>query len=201
MLSVLASILPEYCALIASGQKTVEVRKTRPKIDTPFKVYIYCTKPKKFFKISSSMYSSEEYLHLCDGKVSMGDGFDLYNKEYKTLNGKVIGEFVCDKIFDICIEISKPDDLQGYSFPCTGLTDKEIMQYLGNGKTGYGWHISDLIIYDKPKELSEFRKGGALSYDDWLYGMYNGTSESTYEKYLLPFALTRPPQSWCYVEK
>lgn len=57
------------------------------------------------------------------------------------------------------------------------------------------------VIYDTPKELNEFTKAGALSYDDWLYGIYNGTSESTYEKYLMPFKVTRPPQSWCYVER
>ena len=45
--AVLLSIKPQYCELIASGKKTVEVRKTRPKLDTPFKVYIYCTNTKK----------------------------------------------------------------------------------------------------------------------------------------------------------
>ena len=39
--AVLISIKPKYCELIASGKKTVEVRKTRPKIPTPFKGYIY----------------------------------------------------------------------------------------------------------------------------------------------------------------
>jgi len=47
MESVLISIQPKWCELIASGKKTIEVRKTRPKLDTPFKVYIYCTKDKK----------------------------------------------------------------------------------------------------------------------------------------------------------
>ena len=42
--SVLFSIKPKYCELIASGKKTIEVRKTKPKLDTPFKCYIYETK-------------------------------------------------------------------------------------------------------------------------------------------------------------
>lgn len=44
--SVLISINPKWCELIASGKKTVEVRKTRPKLETPFKCYIYCTNTK-----------------------------------------------------------------------------------------------------------------------------------------------------------
>ncbi len=33
--SVLISIKPKWCELIASGKKTVEVRKTKPAIKTP----------------------------------------------------------------------------------------------------------------------------------------------------------------------
>lgn len=44
--SVLISIRPKWCEKIASGEKTIEVRKTRPKMNTPFKCYIYCTLPK-----------------------------------------------------------------------------------------------------------------------------------------------------------
>ena len=42
--AVLMSAKPEWCKKILSREKTVEVRKTRPKLETPFKVYIYCTK-------------------------------------------------------------------------------------------------------------------------------------------------------------
>ena len=42
--SILMSIHPKYCFLIASGKKTIEIRKTIPKLETPFKVYVYCTK-------------------------------------------------------------------------------------------------------------------------------------------------------------
>ena len=40
--AVLISIRPKWCEKIANGNKTIEVRKTRPKMDTPFKCYIYC---------------------------------------------------------------------------------------------------------------------------------------------------------------
>ena len=171
MKSVLISIQPKWCELIASGEKTVEVRKTKPKLETPFKCYIYATK-------------SGDRLVLKNDKV-----FEIS----KAITGKVIGEFVCDKILDICIEMSSPDYLPDYPFPCTGLTDKEILQYLGNGKTGYGWHIVDLVIYDKPKDLSEFEvecKGGCD-----IPFLYSHPCEKCGKN-----RLTRPPQSWCYVD-
>ncbi len=170
MRAVLISIQPKWCELIASGKKTVEVRKTKPKLDAPFKVYIYCTKDKH--------------------------GWFHFGKK-KRLDGRVIGEFVCDKIFDICIEISKPDDLLGYPFPCTGLTDKGILQYLGNGKTGYGWHISDLVIYDEPRPLSAFRRHCVNDLHCEECGMH---SENTSTCGNAALQITRPPQSWCYVD-
>lgn len=44
--AVLISIRPKWCDLIARGKKTFEVRKTTPKLETPFKCYIYQTLPK-----------------------------------------------------------------------------------------------------------------------------------------------------------
>lgn len=53
MKSVLISIKPRWCGLIANGQKTVEIRKNRPTLETTFKCYIYCTKdPKLIFWVS-----------------------------------------------------------------------------------------------------------------------------------------------------
>ena len=39
--AVMLSIHPKWCEKIASGEKTIEVRKTRPKLETPFTAYIY----------------------------------------------------------------------------------------------------------------------------------------------------------------
>lgn len=47
MNAVLISTKPRWCAKIANGEKPLEVRKTRPKIETPFKCYIYQTKAGK----------------------------------------------------------------------------------------------------------------------------------------------------------
>lgn len=153
MKSILISIKPKYCELIAKGEKTIEVRKSMPKLKTPFKCYIYMTK--------SNL---------------VGD-----RKAYKDrLAGKVIGEFVCDCIIPISIKYSDPNNrIAQKEFPYTCLTDKEIMDYLGNGNQGYGWHISKLKIYAEPKRLREF----------WHCGVKLGARVS------------RPPQSWFYVEE
>ncbi len=164
MKSVLISIQPKWCELIASGKKILEVRKTKPKIETPFKCYIYCTK--KFYR--------------------KGDGY--FQGKYCS---KVIGEFICKSTLPISITYSNPNNkISLREFPYTCLSDKEIMDYLGNGKQGWGWHISDLVIYGKPKELSEF-----VNYNRCPYG---GLIEC--KKCEEHHCLKRPPQSWCYVQ-
>lgn len=150
--AVLISIRPKWCQLIAIGEKTVEIRKTRPKLETPFKVYIYATKAAKDEPFSYCIQKS--YNSAC-GKAYRYSG-----------GGEVIGEFVCDRIEDIMISCSDLD-MRGIPFPGTGLTDREIIDYLGNGKTGFSWHISNLKIYYKPKELSEF--GLKRPTQSWCY--------------------------------
>lgn len=96
--------------------------------------------------------------------------------------------------------------------PYTGLTDREIANYLGNGKTGYGWHIYDLVIYDKPKELHEFQKSCSYPYQycrecehgNFKYPAGVEVYQDLTDRYLETTCLnrvTRPPQSWCYVEE
>lgn len=196
MKSVMLSIKPKYCELIAAGKKTIEVRKTRPKIETPFKCYIYCTLPKERFSIGQGNYACSDNLYLCDNKVKFGEGFEDIGNETTSLNGKVIGEFICNEIQEI-----EADNLVALYFNNpfneTCVTDLEMRKY-ANGKNLFLWHISNLAIYDEPKELSDFITRGALNYNDWHYGLYNGLT--TYEDYLAHFRLKRPPQSWCYVE-
>lgn len=165
MKSILQSIKPQYCELIASGKKTIEVRKTRPELDVPFKVYIYMTK--------SNL---------------VGD-----RKAYKDrLAGKVIGEYVCDGIKEItadnliAIYFNNPSNE-------TCLNDLEMRKY-ANGKNLFLWHISDLKIYDKPKELSEFQR--ACNHENC-----GKCKRPIIEKLSCTAGLTHPPKSWCYVEE
>lgn len=82
--AVLISIRPKWCELIANGKKTVEVRKSRPKLHTPFKCYIYCTK--------------DRHLTFCRGKRYCYADDHTHNAFDITCNGTIIGEFVCDSI-------------------------------------------------------------------------------------------------------
>ena len=164
--AVMISIQPRWCELIANGEKTIEVRKTRPKLETPFKCYIYCTKPR---------FEHEDFFALV-GKQGFYGG------------GKVIGEFVCDKVYELAPLNHAPDDTEQQAcLSCEG-----IARYL-KGR-GWGWHISDLKIYDKPKEISAFKKHSRECYFDNLGMATPKCSECT------QCNLMRPPQSYCFVE-
>ena len=164
------SIRPKWCKLIASGKKTIEVRKSRPKIETPFKCYIYQCLPKS------------------------GD--------WNERDGRVIGEFVCDRIDDITvvstplmeyIQVNGKASMTVNSDACLDID--ELSEY-ANGKTLCGWHISDLVIYDKPKELREFKK---INRECWYADLGLAKRDCT-ECQNAGCMMTRPPQSWCYCE-
>ena len=184
MKSVLISIKPKWCEMIASGKKTIEVRKTRPKCDTPFKCYIYCT--------SSELLTRSHY----NGKIYVATNKKYQNELERvgntTLSGKVIGEFICNKIDRLAVcgydsrntELRRVDDnLTAYNLDYDYLNrcqlSLENLKKYSNGSGLYGWHISDLVIYDEPKSIKEF----------YHYGVVRGAK------------VTRPPQSWCYAEE
>lgn len=104
MKSILQSIKPQYCELIASGKKTIEIRKTRPKLDVPFKVYIYCTKDKEIFYQSRYRKGFIAY----KPKFYKDTETLLKQKGHTVFNGKVIGEYVCDEIINLFAYGDKP---------------------------------------------------------------------------------------------
>ncbi len=202
MKSALTSIQPYYVFLIIARvmgwkveqEKTVEVRKNFPRAqDWDKKSLIYCSRNRRSFK--------------------------RIPKEYQPLMapllGKVVGEFVCDRIDTIRdegngfvaggVQASEWHSAAQTLIQAACLTEKELKAYLGNDY-GYGWHISDLKIYDKPKELGEFTtpfcpyevakcKVGArlckhYTFEDALGG------ECDYAH-----RITRPPQSYMFVEE
>lgn len=178
MKAVLISIRPKWCELIASGKKTIEVRKTRPKIATPFKCYIYCT-----------------IVNGVKGDYLVPSGIQC---------GRVIGEFICDKItkFDLPYPawFSRKSKETQNLIKNACLTMVQAHHYLKT-HTGYAWHISNLKIYDKAKELEygEF----------YVWKKCNSCRDTGYESTAccydinckVPARINRPPQSWCYVEE
>lgn len=126
--------------------------------------------------------------------------------------GKVVAEFTLTSVVKFDIEsvmfLGKQQELMQKS----KIGGMSLRKYLGNG-IGYAWHIGNLKVYDKPKELSEFKKD--LDCDDypcnknrdckynyydtsegcWACGIdFDGTS-CIYKQ------IKTPPQSWCYVEE
>ncbi len=175
--AVLISIRPKWCEKIVNGDKTIEVRKTRPKMDTPFKCYIYCTLPK---------YPHEDFIATNYPRPQFYGG------------GKVVGEFTCDRIdwithigytgipnlveTRICDAATMRTSPVGGLLNAACLTPKMLNDYLAWGD-GYGWHISDLRIYDETRELSEFT------------GLRNTRFGAA------PYDIKRAPQSWGYVQE
>ncbi len=195
MKAVMLSIRPEWCEKIALGFKTIEVRKSKPKLETPFKCYIYCTKDKHGHLYRNDTGNCREIplLYIKHNATS------LVPKGY--INGKVIGEFVCDAILPISVSYSDPSNrIALREFPFTCLTDKQIMDYLSNGKTGYCWHIPGLVIYDKPKELREFFKPCIHGAEDISCFECEKSGYSQDMKITCYNRMERAPQSWCYVE-
>ena len=219
MKAVMISIRPEWCEKIASGKKTVEVRKTRPKIDPPFKCYIYCTKPSKREQTicGAQVINTDELYRLPNGEIKHGYSGELmcYPSEQwnikNFLNGKVIGEFVCNRVEDYSKwEYDIPALYRHINlFAC--IDYPRLYEYLPNGG-GYGWHISDFVLYELPKNITDFRKpcvtpempycpecpAGCEYIRDTEAEFYRTDGECNTEWRCLNY-LRRPPQSWCYV--
>lgn len=184
--AVMLSIRPKWVEKIANGEKTIEVRKTRPKLDTPFKAYIYCTMPD-----AKDPHNILE-LHGADGKI-------------RKANGKVIGEFTCDRI-DRLAPANDPYGIYdiGDDYVLQTCLENGALWDYGHGTPLYGWHISDLRIYDAPKKLGEFWRDcleySELSTNCWSCENVCGDGDETDCNTDGRLYLHRPPQSWCYVE-
>lgn len=178
--AVLISIRPKWCELIASGKKTIEVRKTAPKIETPFKCYIYCTKfhpgdPDSMINLKGrkSFFMPQSCTVIGEFTCRTIDEFDSAWSEYAYAVAPPGS--VRPMHEEVAIQIMKEKGC---------LTHDDIMAYFGDEdyKASF-WHISDLKIYDEPRAISEF----------------TGLKKTRFG--YAPYVITRPPQSWCYVEQ
>ncbi len=190
--AVLISIQPYYVFLIIARtmgwnipqNKTIEVRKDFPK-DSEWnrRVHIYCSKNRKSFNQIPARY--QPFM--------------------EKLLGKVIGEFVCDWVMPLFNVATTPWRLLSGDVherakelvkkAC--LTEEEMLSY-SKGKNCYVWRISDLKIYDEPKELGEFK--GYCSKKVECYQDYIRHCNHSHLSWKCN-PLTRAPQSFCYVEE
>ena len=188
MKAVIKSVSPRICEKVTHGDCTILLSKTAPQCGVPFKCYIYCTQGKPTVCL-----------------LGVADMFAVTKQ-----NGKVIGEFVCDNVEKFSVGSLRCDDI--VKLAC--LSYKEIIDYFykeneldgRTSKLGYAWHISDLKIYDLPKDLSEFRKPLKSVYcNRWKqYGCdegcvgFDGTDFYCRDYWNWTDGITRPPQSWRY---
>ena len=199
--SVMISIQPQWVKKILNGEKTIEIRKKSPKLQTPFKCYIYCT-----------LTGNRGERYLLTYAQYCGFDIDIYNRDF-IANGKVVAEFVCDRI--IPINVFNNGTIQNWN--CNELKEscvpyERIVTYIGANRSGFGWHISNLKVYDNPKELCEFTKysevdnrpcenGGDCQYAYYDYSEDCSACGIDFDGEACPFIkMQRPPQSWCYVD-
>ena len=148
MKAVLISTQSKWVEKIANRKKTIEVRKNAPK-QVPFKCYIYCTSAKPYLYREAN----PPFELFLDSQLYKGKGYDD-----RLFSGKVIGEFVCDRIDEIYQCNS------GWVKENACISKDEFFDYLGiprgthfgYDKKAYAWHISDLKIYGKPLALDDF---------------------------------------------
>ena len=207
MTEIMLPIRPKWCELIASGKKTIEARKFCPKCDVPFKVYIYCTMGDKLWVATEQfrVNSGENIARIINAKDVGGCYLG---------NGKVIGEFVCYDCFPIHVltDIQFPID-RGLWSPFSEriwrdacFTPEEVIDYAGDREYIFGWTISDLIIYDKPKQLSEFYVKCDEGCEDCYLWQFIRVNADEFDmdcmsEYYGHIPLKRPPQNFCYVER
>lgn len=181
------SIHPKYCSLIASGKKTIEIRKTIPKLKTPFKVYVYCTKEK----------TKKESLILGPfGSLQTGG---IENDLTYKLNGSIIGEFTCDKIYKIdkdSVDFFYKTDIETIYFEeakkklnlDTCVSPEELSEYMNHRQVN-GLHVTQFILYEKPIDIGNFK----------YFKCVSSRSCSTCKITDCVKFVEKPPQSWMYV--
>lgn len=197
MRNILISIRPEFVSKILNGEKTIEIRKTRPSCELPCKVYIYCTKN------NGKWIGQYPFYKLCDKKLN-------------DLNGKVVAEFILYDVETIDRDCNdwlpkRMYDIMPSQLEASCLTEEQLDNY-GKGKTLYAWYIDDLKIYNEPKRLSQFRKD--LDCDDYPCNKGKYCEHDYYDycesckacaidfdgTHCIYKQIKRPPQSYMFVE-
>lgn len=204
MKAILMSDRPEWVVKMLNGYKTIEIRKTMPKCDLPIEAYILCTNPHNSYLIDKRVVSNGMYYAITLREMhNQNRTINIEPHSSCVLNGKVIAKFTLRKVEEIedSVDISLDGDgdceFQTESLAPwelreeSCLSERKLEDYIGEGKA-YAWHISDLVIFDKPKELSEFRyKKVTMEWDENYH-------HRIVKKEIVP--VKRPPQSWQYVE-
>lgn len=192
MKAIIQAYNPGEVERIARGEQTIKICKTAPK-DAPFKVYMY--------------------------KKPYAGGAKIINETLNSVydGGKVVGEYVCDKVvkYKEHIEEGGLYYTLDYEFNEACQLDNWELHDYGKGKPLYGLHISNLIIYDNPKKLTDFNKPCVdkyqycqgckygsiiLSADEEEYAFYHRGQYEYFDTVCHNY-VSCPPRNWRYVEE
>ena len=189
MKAILISIKPYWVAKILNGEKTIEIRKRFPK-DYVGWVYIYCTKGKDF----DLFYENGKY----QAYFRHNRKFHVKRLRQEPLNGKVVARFWCDNVTEY---INGGQWHKDNTFGCYDdyikdkvcelacVTEEELFDYCEDLAFSV-IRISQLEIFDKPKELSEFSRcilSEDLSHDNIVH---------IHQRYTIPKA----PKPFMYLD-
>ena len=161
MCDIIISLCPKWCKLILSGKKTVELRKSRPRIEPPFHVYLYETKAGKGQVVGECIcYKIEKY------RADFTS--DSCYEDIRRIDVNEDSEEEED-VFITSNEFENPNDC--YLCKKSKLTFEEIKQYIFNGKSGffefYGWYLAKVTEYKKARQLSAL--GLQRAPQSWCY--------------------------------
>lgn len=222
MKAILMSVQPKWLEKILNGEKTIEIRKTMPKCELPIDVYLYCTRPKERWSVGCMVFYNDELYKLPSGEIKYGSSIELMAYDNCTrdnfLNGKIVAKYIVGEVkpcfYD---EMCFPDgyeDFDGnwvdrsvvcgkqYYITCeelekSCLTYDELENY-GKGKPLYLNEITNLVIFDKPKELGEFYKVKTTELKADITKPRNFDNANGFQLEYIP--ITKAPQSWMYCE-
>lgn len=203
MKAIILPCTPSECEKIVNGDMSILVRKKVPKeSNLPIKIYIYCGKTYSENVLLIDKETKEAYFgDYRNGCCCDIDGYvDCF-----IADDNVIGEFICDKV-----DKYEPHVILCAYYEVNGADVKENMRYnkgtclsyedmvkKSNGKPVYGVRISDLKIYDEPKEWSEFRAcDGNCNHCKHRIVNPNDVGDVRCEN-----IVTRPPKNYIYVEE
>lgn len=217
MKAIMISVKPKWCAEIMNGKKTIEVRKNKALANAIQKlidengfadIYVYCSKG----KYEMGKFNSDKKYHEIRDDCSYAGGW-LRGLPDETVNGKVVFKFRCYKVDDYVYgskwswKTGSPmwGISNGYEYILKDacLTDDELRNYVDD-LTFSAIHISNLEIFDKPKELNEFYKGFRRKYhkDNLFQDIHkekNALVQPIRGGYEYAYPLTKAPQNFCYI--
>ena len=185
--AILISIRPEWVAKILNGEKTIEIRKTAPKCDLPIDVYIYCTTDRKYGYMHNgqSIRPRSVVAKFTLGKVTQYIAGNNMDEDHPIGGDAFIKDEVLNKACiteEELLDYTKHNDKNPYDF------------------TFFAWHIDDLVVFSKPKELSEFKckkyHYSSCKHCPHAVGMLCNADLRCDE----PLPITKAPLSWQYAE-